>query len=694
MTTDKMMYTRLPLRSAWLLCMVGITLASGSYTPSLTTRVRQHDVDEALQSNPRDLLAGIPELAAGETTPSRAMPAQVRHMPGVTADDFQKYRNYVANLSSLADVEEDVVIGYDLTTSSEIVRRMRLGLLADMLVDKEHSVDLTPSNRTRRDTCLDYDDGAFCSAERREYSETDYPFVVKLFLFSSGSQYVCSGVMYGSYWVLTAGHCVYDETEGWISRIVVVPAMNDAVFPFYDSSDDDFNNEDFLDRPFGTAGVSKIYAYPGWATSGLTVQDQALLKLDQRMGDVAGWIGWTSQHYNAFTNFGYPAAGSHTGLRMYRRSATVADNYCDDTEELFRADVTLWGGDSGSSAVVQQNGEWLTTGTLNGGFDPCPNFFVRVTTTKGQYWDDIMDNDSSGPVAKPQVIEDMFVQKNISAGYVSFDDPFQVNFGLVNWYPTASGTIAFTIYASTNPIISTFDRALYSGTLGSLSNSSVFVTRSVSLPSDMGTGEYFIGVLWSPSQTQYNESFNSMVVDSVTASSTVSCTAATSCFSCTDRLGCGWCANTSSCQTGSSSGPDSGSCANWNYLPSRCTDPCATSTSCSSCTDRSSCGWCASTSSCQTGSSSGPDSGSCSNWDYLNSDCSSSIFDAAQGLGVGAIAGIVVGGMVLVVVVVVMIGFILRNQSRTSPSTTTDIELNAASAASPPPPTTQPPTNA
>jgi hypothetical protein len=52
------------------------------------------------------------------------------------------------------------------------------------------------------------------------------------------------------------------------------------------------------------------------------------------------------------------------------------------------------------------------------------------------------------------------------------------------------------------------------------------------------------------------------------------------------------------------------------------TDPCYDSTSCGDCTGRLECGWCASSGRCLVGGGSGPDTGTCADWDYVASSCS------------------------------------------------------------------------
>lgn len=105
-----------------------------------------------------------------------------------------------------------------------------------------------------------------------------------------------------------------------------------------------------------------------------------------------------------------------------------------------------------------------------------------------------------------------------------------------------------------------------------------------------------------------------------------------SCATCTAAQNCGFCSWTNTCQFGNATGPIGGSCANsyWQWTSGQCTvtsspapvSACNSYTTCYSCTAVSNCGWCATTAMCSQGTSTGPNVGSCSNWDWTNNFCS------------------------------------------------------------------------
>lgn len=110
-----------------------------------------------------------------------------------------------------------------------------------------------------------------------------------------------------------------------------------------------------------------------------------------------------------------------------------------------------------------------------------------------------------------------------------------------------------------------------------------------------------------------------------TCDNTDVCSAHTRCEACAGDAGCGWCASDRTCQTGTGSGPEEGACGDWRFDVPSCSesDPCTVASDCEDCTGRGSCGWCGDSGSCHTGSSTGPSSGACSDWNWVRSECSS-----------------------------------------------------------------------
>jgi len=94
------------------------------------------------------------------------------------------------------------------------------------------------------------------------------------------------------------------------------------------------------------------------------------------------------------------------------------------------------------------------------------------------------------------------------------------------------------------------------------------------------------------------------------------------CADCASALGCGWCPGTSTCETGTNSGPATGSCTgDWVTGPGSCPapDPCNAQHTCGDCTAQDKCGWCGDTNTCSTGTANAP--AGCVAWSWTPADC-------------------------------------------------------------------------
>ena len=108
---------------------------------------------------------------------------------------------------------------------------------------------------------------------------------------------------------------------------------------------------------------------------------------------------------------------------------------------------------------------------------------------------------------------------------------------------------------------------------------------------------------------------------------------ATTCETCTPMGPCGWCATTSTCMVGGSTGPTTGTCADWRYVTSECMPvDCTVATDCASCTAMGPCGWCGAGGGCARGTTDGPMTGTCaSGWAWLSSECPGAGVDGGAG---------------------------------------------------------------
>lgn len=125
---------------------------------------------------------------------------------------------------------------------------------------------------------------------------TDYPArAVALITFDGGR---CTGWLYGSDVVATAGHCVHEGPGGnWRTGVTVYPGYNgaDAANP----------------APFGSCGASWLGSVHGWVAHRDEQYDYGVVKLNCTIGNTTGWFGywWQSASLLRLNTIigGYPA---------------------------------------------------------------------------------------------------------------------------------------------------------------------------------------------------------------------------------------------------------------------------------------------------------------------------------------------------------------------------------------------------
>ncbi len=116
----------------------------------------------------------------------------------------------------------------------------------------------------------------------------------------------CSGWLFGPDVVLTAGHCLYDG--GWATRVVVTARHADAT------------------TPFQTCGARRLYSTVGWTQHADDRYDYGAIKLDCRISDQIGWLGYgwseTSMASKPVTVIGY----------RLKRHGTTVDRLLESSE--------------------------------------------------------------------------------------------------------------------------------------------------------------------------------------------------------------------------------------------------------------------------------------------------------------------------------------------------------------------------
>jgi V8-like Glu-specific endopeptidase len=190
-----------------------------------------------------------------------------------------------------------------------------------------------------------------------------YPWrtVCKLFMtFPSGKKYIGSGILIAPKYVLTAGHCVYWQADGgWANSIEVVPAYDGSYSPSY--------------RPFGTAWAAYYHTYTGWTSYQSWDHDFALIRLDRRIGDSTGWLGYGNFTSNVGVTghtAGYPGDKNY-GQRQYYTYGPISSE--TSYQVKFYTDIMKGQSGSGIWRVPSTGGRYVfavvswESPTTNGG---------------------------------------------------------------------------------------------------------------------------------------------------------------------------------------------------------------------------------------------------------------------------------------------------------------------------------------
>jgi len=210
-----------------------------------------------------------------------------------------------------------------------------------------------------------------------------YPFtaVVKVYsTFPNGTNSVGSGVLVDANHVLTAGHVVYDFSEGgYASRITVIPDLAGT------------------SQPFGTASMIKARTSKPWQAyskdhpkqTGHSAYDLGLITLDRDIGNETGWLMYAFDDRNAFfasgTQFataGFPSAGGYNGQSMQFSAGPIAElSSGGDIIQYNQSSITTFEGQSGSPLVASSNR--MVYGVVIGGSGKpdSVNYAARITHT-------------------------------------------------------------------------------------------------------------------------------------------------------------------------------------------------------------------------------------------------------------------------------------------------------------------------
>ncbi|MCB5951801.1 Ig-like domain-containing protein [Enterococcus sp. BWT-B8] len=189
-----------------------------------------------------------------------------------------------------------------------------------------------------------------------------YPYsaIVQLsVIFPDGVSVLGTGSMISGDTVLTAAHCLYNESRGgWASSVIVMPGRQEWTLPFGRYTADEFY-------------VLSSYLQPG---NGLN-SDIGLIKLKEDIGEKTGWLGMSSESLNEnnYTLTGYP--GDLGKYYMYTEERLIPSS--DWTTEFYvHHSHDAYSGQSGAPLYETANKRIVA---VHSGSNSTTNFATRLT---------------------------------------------------------------------------------------------------------------------------------------------------------------------------------------------------------------------------------------------------------------------------------------------------------------------------
>lgn len=304
---------------------------------------------------------------------------------------------------------------------------------------------------------------------------------VKIFMKFPSGNYECSGTLIDARFVLTAGHCIYDEEEGeWAESIEVVPAYERG------------------EAPFGAATAISLYSWNGWTENGDYNWDMGYIKLNRPIGGITGWLGFgyndNPAFYttNTFHNPGYPVETPYDGEYMYYWYGTF-DNI--PNENLANINKYSYGGQSGSGAHHQNSESRRVHAILSHG-NATSTGFVRLNDAR---FNSILNRINENTPAEPDLIP---LRLTIEPGTVSAGETLTDFRFLIHNYSSESfeGNIKADVYLSDDDVIDDSDNYITSLNYNNIDidpkgTKTFFSSDGLLIPDNVTSGEYFIGVV-------------------------------------------------------------------------------------------------------------------------------------------------------------------------------------------------------
>jgi hypothetical protein len=333
--------------------------------------------------------------------------------------------------------------------------------------------------------------------------------------------YLCSASAISDYWVLSAGHCIYNHDPlndgsgrgaSYAVEIWAWAAETDVVDPV-----DPDNWEDY---PYGVAKMTLQYTYTAWQNNSDFNWDFSFIALDRRLGDHTGWMGTQWGNQAASLNFdGYPAEAPYVPSdNPYQYKGFDTNNVIAYTCCRIEMDAFTYGGHSGG-------GVWYYDGTNRyiQGVNSTSNRagYAEATLFTSQTHTDLNNliAGSSPPTDRAQVIEYVFnnTSKGILTPEVAVGQNLGVKLNAFNaGYSPAGDTTAY-IYLTTDEASVTNGTYIGYVDLGYVDTYQYTVQNQyVTVPASIEPGSYYVGWVLGAANATYGTDQTSAIITAQT----------------------------------------------------------------------------------------------------------------------------------------------------------------------------------
>ncbi len=315
-----------------------------------------------------------------------------------------------------------------------------------------------------------------------------------------GSHSAGTGTMIDEFFLLTAGHVVFEGgagPAGAARQVVFSPAQDGEIIDFRRSKS----------QPYGevvapTPPPLRWYSFLEWINDGNIDYDMAWVELDRNIGNYTGWLGYGFNNDDSFYSrnvahtVGYPGVLTPTEHDMFYGTGNAAD-FGITAHQLRTNTIDTNPGHSGGPLYYVERGDRIVRGVLSGSTDPLMyNRFTRMTPDKFTIIRDQIAA-AAAPIDKPDLVDDDYWfntdDATIDPSPVTPGANFKVESYVRNNGTAAAGRFTVSFYASTDTTIDATDHLIGETTVWSLSP---FETKKVTwegkFPS-MPKGTYNVG---------------------------------------------------------------------------------------------------------------------------------------------------------------------------------------------------------